>query len=201
MGDMLWPFLAYVFVTTFTPGPNNITSTSMGMLYGYSKTLRFIAGVVSGFFLIMMISGMLTEAVTGLFPKVELFLRIVGAGYMVWLAVMILLSKKKSGREIKTRVAFGKGFMLQIVNPKVLVYAVTVYSAFLVEVIDTIFEVALAALFLASLSFLSTSAWALCGSVIKRYLQNKTVRIVFNVVMALLLLYSAASIAGIHNIL
>jgi threonine/homoserine/homoserine lactone efflux protein len=81
------------------------------------------------------------------------------------------------------------------------VYAVTVYSAFLVEVIDTIFEVALAALFLASLSFLSTSAWALCGSVIKRYLQNKTVRIIFNAVMALLLLYSAASIAGIHNIL
>jgi cysteine/O-acetylserine efflux protein len=117
MGDMLWPFLAYVFVTTFTPGPNNITSTSMGMFYGYRKTLRFIAGVVSGFFLIMMISGMLTEAVTGLFPKVELFLRIVGAGYMVWLAVMILLPKKNSGREMKTRIAFGKGFMLQIVNP------------------------------------------------------------------------------------
>ncbi|MBN2323665.1 MAG: LysE family translocator [Spirochaetes bacterium] len=221
MDDMLFPFLAYVFVTTFTPGPNNITSTSMGMSYGYPHTLRFIAGVVSGFFLIMMSSGLLTETVTGLFPKVELFLRIIGAGYMIWLAVMIALPKKNGGHEMKTRSAssrpaggrpafglkafglkaFGKGFMLQIVNPKVLIYAVTVYSAFLVEVIDTVFEITLAALFLTSLSFISTSAWALCGSVIKRYLQNKTVRIVFNFVMALLLLFSAASIAGIRSIL
>ena len=201
MGDMLWPFLAYVFVTTFTPGPNNITSTSMGMSYGYRKTLRFIAGVVVGFFIIQMISGLLTETVTSLFPKVELFLRIVGAAYMVWLAVMILLPRKKGGREMKTRVAFGKGFMLQILNPKVIVYAVTVFSAFLIKAIDTVFEITLAALFLTFLSFLSTSAWALFGAVIKKYLQNKTVRIVFNTVMALLLLYSAASIAGIHNIL
>jgi len=42
----LSPFLIYVFVTTFTPGPNNIVSMSNGMRYGYRNILRFLGGIL-----------------------------------------------------------------------------------------------------------------------------------------------------------
>jgi hypothetical protein len=41
--------LAFVFAMTFSPGPNNIMSASLGMMHGYQKALRFILGVVCGF--------------------------------------------------------------------------------------------------------------------------------------------------------
>ncbi len=52
----LIPFLSYVFVVTFTPGPNNIMSMVNASQYGYKKTLNFIFGVLTGFILIMILS-------------------------------------------------------------------------------------------------------------------------------------------------
>lgn len=46
---MQWvPFLLYVFVNSFTPGPNNIMSLAYASKYGYRKTLMFILGVMTG---------------------------------------------------------------------------------------------------------------------------------------------------------
>jgi threonine/homoserine/homoserine lactone efflux protein len=39
------PFFTYVFVTTFTPGPNNSMSLTNAMRDGYKKTLRFPYGI------------------------------------------------------------------------------------------------------------------------------------------------------------
>lgn len=201
MKEMLLPFFAYVFVTTFTPGPNNITSTSMGMNYGYRTALRYIMGIATGFIVIMFLCGLLTGTITRVFPKVEIVLRVLGAGYMVWLAVTILRSTKASAADIRKTAAFRRGFTLQIVNPKVIVYGITVFSGFLTAVVHSLLTLFAASLFLTFFAFLSTSAWALFGSVIKKYLQHRTIRVVFNIAMALLLLYSAASIAGVHHIL
>jgi hypothetical protein len=61
--EILAPFLIYVFVTTFTPGPNNITATSMGMNYGYATALKCIFGIVSGFICVAFFCGFLTQTV------------------------------------------------------------------------------------------------------------------------------------------
>ena len=44
----LW-FL-FVMVTTFIPGPNNISSASIGVRYGYRETLKYLTGIAVGFF-------------------------------------------------------------------------------------------------------------------------------------------------------
>ena len=82
----LTPFLIYVFVVTFTPGPNNILSMVNGMRYGYAKMLRFLAGIVSGFFILMFISGLLNVALANLVPHSGYWLKILGALYMFFLA-------------------------------------------------------------------------------------------------------------------
>jgi cysteine/O-acetylserine efflux protein len=37
----LYPFLIYMVITTFTPGPNNILSMNNGLRYGYKKRWDF----------------------------------------------------------------------------------------------------------------------------------------------------------------
>lgn len=36
---------SFVLITAFTPGPNNISSASMGVLFGYHRTLAYLAGI------------------------------------------------------------------------------------------------------------------------------------------------------------
>ena len=77
-----YPFLVYVLVTTFTPGPNNIMSMTNAMRYGYLRTLKFLAGMAVGFFIVMLASGLLNVVLTGWLPALELWLKILGALYM-----------------------------------------------------------------------------------------------------------------------
>ncbi|MFO7849715.1 MAG: LysE family transporter [Spirochaetia bacterium] len=198
MAEVLPAFLSYVFVTTFTPGPNNVSSASMGITYGYVKTLRYILGIITGFSMIMFFSGLVTESLIRLLPRLESVLRILGALYMIYLAVIILkASSHEPHRDEKILATFSRGLLLQLVNFKVMVFGITVYSGFLVEHISTIWETLTAALFLSAFAFASTSLWALFGAALKHYFANRTFTFVFNGIMALLLLYSAAVIAGI----
>ena len=198
MGEMLPAFFSYVFVTTFTPGPNNVSSASMGITYGYRKTLRYIMGITVGFACIMFLCGLLTESVTRFLPRLESVLRIVGALYMIYLAVMILRASSHEARNGDRSIAtFTRGLLLQIVNVKVIIYGITVFSGFLVGIISNTAELILYSCLLAGFAFMSTSVWALFGNALKRYFANRTFTFIFNLIMALLLVYSAAVISGI----
>ncbi len=50
MHQDIFPLAVYIVVTTFTPGPNNITAASSGAARGFMKTLPYLAGMALGFF-------------------------------------------------------------------------------------------------------------------------------------------------------
>ena len=78
--------LSFVVITTFTPGPNNISSASMGVLFGYKATWRYIFGIGVGFFLIMLLRGLISTTLLQILPDFENILRVIGAIYILWLA-------------------------------------------------------------------------------------------------------------------
>ncbi len=194
----LFPFLAYVFVTTFTPGPNNILSMSHGLRYGYRCTFRFLAGVTSGFVIVLLVTGLLNVALAGLVPQIRFWLNILGAAYMLYLAAHIALSKPAeeslSPDGLNT---FGAGFALQFMNLKGILYGVTVFALFITPVYQNPAVVSLFALLLACLGFVSISSWALGGNLFRSFLLRY--ERIFNVAMGALLVYTAvASLLGNH---
>ena len=86
----LFPLLSYVLISTFTPGPSNISSASIAVLHGYKKTLNYQGGLAAGVFLVMVLSGWLSAILVSSFPTIEPLLRYVGAGYILYLAFGIL---------------------------------------------------------------------------------------------------------------
>jgi cysteine/O-acetylserine efflux protein len=188
----LYPFLSYVFVTTFTPGPNNVLAMSNGMRYGYRNILKFLLGIFSGFSLLMLLCGLLNFALVSLLPQVEFGLKIAGAVYMVYLAVHILRSKPaedtQSTKDLNT---FWAGFTLQFVNLKGILYGVTVYSTFIVPSHPGALVLSLYAPLLAGICFLATTCWALGGNLFSSFLKKYTFW--FNLAMAALLVYTAVA--------
>ncbi len=187
-------FLLYVFVTSFTPGPNNIMAMLFANQYGLKRTLRFCVGVGAGFFIIIMLSSYFNLWLKNFIPKIEFAMTILGAVYMLYLAYKVLTSKSKtknSEREDKNN-SFKAGMLLQFVNPKGVLYGLTVISTFVIPFYHSNASLLLISLFLAFIGFLATFSWSLFGSMFQVFLSKY--RRAFNVVMALLLVYSAVSV-------
>ncbi|MDN4075014.1 LysE family transporter [Fictibacillus terranigra] len=187
-------FLLYVFVTSFTPGPNNIMAMLFANQYGLKRTLRFCFGVGAGFFIIIMLSSCFNLWLKNVIPKIEFAMTILGAVYMLYLAYKVLTStrKTKSSETEDRNNSFTAGMLLQFINPKGLLYGLTVISTFVIPFYHSNISLLLFSMFLAFIGFLSTFSWSLFGSMFQAFLSKY--RRAFNVVMALLLVYSAVSV-------
>jgi cysteine/O-acetylserine efflux protein len=193
-----YPFLTYVLVTSFTPGPNNILAMSNGLRYGYRRTLSFLAGVISGFFIVMLISGLLNVALVSLVPQIRFWLNLCGAAYMIFLAVHIVFSKP-TGEDTHQGAlnTFGAGFALQFINLKCILYGITVFALFITPIYQNPLIVSLFALLLAGVGFVAVSSWTLGGNLFRSFLQKYERW--FNLVMGALLVYIAiVSLFGGH---
>src|SRR5262245_36220665 len=128
MAINLFSLLSYVFISTFTPGPSNISSASTGVLHGYKNTLPYQVGLAVGVFVIMLLSGWISTTLLSIFPALEAVLRYVGAVYILYLAFGILKASYIFTANDMNPLGFGHGIMLQILNPKLIVYAFTLFT-------------------------------------------------------------------------
>ncbi len=191
------PVLSYVLISTFTPGPSNISSASVAVLYGYRNTLRYQLGLATGVFLLMALSGWISTTLLHVFPILEPVLRYAGAAYILYLAYGILKASYTFTDQNAQPSGFLQGFMLQVLNPKLIVYAFTLFTAFLAPVTGNLILVVLAAFLLAVTSFGATSTWAVFGTAIKTYLHNPRLKIIVNVLLSLSLAYTAIALTGL----
>ncbi|MDW4511685.1 LysE family transporter [Priestia megaterium] len=189
----LLSFLLYIFVTSFTPGPNNIMAMLFANKYGLRKTTKFCLGVGAGFLIVMLLCSYFNLLLKNFIPKIEFYMRILGAIYMMYLAIKIISSKNndKNNDEDKNS-SFFMGMLLQFINPKGILYGITAIATFILPYHDSNFSLIMYSLFLAFVGFVSTFCWSLFGSVFQKFLSKY--RRQFNVIMALLLMYSAVSI-------
>lgn len=193
--------LPFILITTFTPGPNNVSAASMGMLYGYRRSLPFLLGIVSGFFTVMLLSGLLSQTLVQTLPSFELILRVVGALYIAWLAYETLRSTYDFEISQQPPLTYWRGFFLQLFNVKAIFYGLTLYSGFLTPLIGHWDWLLFSAICLAGLGFCSVTTWSLFGAAIHRYLHKPDLRKAVNIALAVLLLYTALEISGLFDLL
>lgn len=193
--------ISFVLITIYTPGPNNISSASMGILYGYKKTLKYLIGIAAGFFIVLLLTGWVSSFLLDQFPAFEGALHIVGALYILWLAWGTLRASYSFEEAEHPPFGFTKGFFLQILNPKGVIFGLTLYGTFLANQINTFFALLLSAAICASVAFSSTSLWTLFGAGIRKYLDKPRIKLAINIILALLLVYSAVEMSGILDFL
>ncbi|MFC4776181.1 LysE family transporter [Paenibacillus sp. GCM10023252] len=187
-------FLLYVIVTAFTPGPNNILAMTHANKYGLRKTMKFTMGVSVGFLAIMLLCSYFNLLLSSYLPKIQLYLQIGGAVYMVFLAYKIITStaamnKHQEGEEARF---FVSGLLLQFINPNVILYGLTAISTFVIPVYTTNEGLIASSLFLAFIGMLASISWAVFGAMFQGFLHKH--RRAFNAVMASLLVYSGISV-------
>jgi len=190
--------IPFALITTFTPGPNNLSCTSMSINFGIKKTMNYIYGIVTGFFLLLLLCGFFSKLLFTALPSVEPIMRWIGAAYILYLAYDTFRAsfslQKKSDQYLW---GFYKGVLLQFINPKGIIYGLTLYSVFLNHLIGNPLYIILFSLGFALVGLCALLTWVLFGAIINKFLHHVKSRIIINSFLSLLLAYTAIKITGI----
>ncbi len=197
----VWLSMAvFAFVTSVTPGPNNMMLLASGANFGTRATLPHLLGISCGHFIMLMAVGQgLGELFTRV-PVIYQVMQVLGMAYLLYLAWGIVQSGPPAAPDDATlgSVASAKplGFWgaaaFQWVNPKAWVMTLGFFSNYLPQQAN-VGLIAAASLLFSLLNFPSVAVWAVMGARLGHYLQVKLYRQIFNWTMALLLLASSAA--------
>ncbi|MCF0254083.1 MAG: LysE family transporter [Duodenibacillus sp.] len=190
---MSWSsFLLYVFASTITPGPNNLMSMVYGIRQGFFRTLRFNAGILTGFAIVMLLCTLLSTALSTWLPVIRTPMLVIGAAYLCWLAWKVWNSTYDKEQDYKDNPGFVSGLLLQFVNAKIYVYGIMSMNIFVLPHYSDPAVLALFALLLAVCGSSCNLCWSAFGSSFHRVFKAHAKPV--NAVLALTLLYCAASL-------
>ena len=176
--------VVYAFISSITPGPGNILALNTVSNYGIEKGKKLFLGIFAGNFLVQCSCAVVVFALAALLPKAMGIMKYIGAAYVVFLAVQIVLSKRPAEAEDKPA-SFWKGLALQLVNAKIYIFGVTALTGYITEYSKNLLTLLVAEVLIAAIGSLCTTAWIFLGSILKSFYE-KHFRAV-NIVMSLTL--------------
>ncbi|MBZ8171710.1 lysine transporter LysE [Staphylococcus cohnii] len=186
--------LIYAVVASFTPGPNNIMALFFSQNFNFKSSLRFSIGVGLGFLFLLLLSNIFNTTMHAVFPKIELLMKIFAFIYLLYLAFKISMSSIYGTKQTFNHKLSGlkSGVMLQFINPKGIIYALTVISTFITPFYTHWLEQLPFIILLAIIGFFGTLSWGILGTLFKSLIAAH--ERLFNFVMAGLLVYVALNI-------
>ncbi len=199
----LFGFISYVAIVMYTPGPNNIMSMAHAKKHGFRKTLDFMMGVFTGVFVILILSSYFNLLLYENIPVFKQIMGPIGAAYMIYLAIMIIKTKdsdeiaEEEKEEEEQTISYITGTLIQFLNPKGLIFGITVTSTFILPYFQSFLILGLFSGFLAAVAFSSVALWGFSGTLFKRFFTQYGK--IFNWVLGLLLIYTAISISGLFE--
>lgn len=133
--DLLLALVAFAFVTTVTPGPNNLMLMASGVNFGVRRTAPHIAGVTLGVVFMILVLGAGLGGVITETPAAMLAMKLASVAYMLWLAWKIATAAPPDpaanpAAKPGAPLTFLQAAAFQWVNPKAWAMALTALGAY-----------------------------------------------------------------------
>lgn len=179
---------AFAFVTSVTPGPNNMMLMASGANFGFRRTVPHMLGVALGFVAMAVLVGIGLMGLMNALPYSYTVLKVVSLVYLLWLAWRIATAAAPEGRIVGTPMSFLQAAAFQWVNPKAWAMALSAITAYAPG--GGIVAVAAVALIFGAVNLPSVSLWVVLGQQMRRALSTPLRLRAFNWTMAGLLVVS-----------
>ena len=193
--ETLFPLALFAFVSSITPGPNNIMLTSSGVLFGFARSVPHLLGVTFGFGVLLALSAAGIGNLVLIMPSIHLVLKTLGSGYLLYLAWQLRkIAIRQDAAASRKPMSFLAAALFQFVNPKAWVMAISGSSAFLPPIQPVSMSILIFCLVFCAVNLPCVSLWAGAGAALRRYLAEPRWQRKFCAVMVLLTAYSALAI-------
>lgn len=187
--DILLALIAFAFVSSITPGPNNLMLMASGANFGFRRTIPHMIGIGLGFTLMVLLVGAGLVQLFDRYPVSYSVLKILSVAYLLYLAWKIAhAAPVQTDGETGRPMTFLQAAAFQWVNPKAWAMALTAATAYTPE--QTLNAIVIVALVFGAINLPSVSTWTLLGQQMARVLTNPRRLVIFNWTMAVLLVAS-----------
>ncbi|MCB5197615.1 LysE family translocator [Loktanella sp. TSTF-M6] len=187
----LYLLFQFAFVSSVTPGPNNLMLMASGANYGFRRTIPHMFGISLGHSFMVAMIGLILLRVFTAYPVLNTILTVLAVLYMSWLSWKIATAVPPETSQVKGKpFTFLQAAAFQWVNPKAWVMGITAITAFAPQDRPVwVGSLIVAGVFLLS-NLPAITIWAALGVQVRRFLGTARRLRAFNVTMAALLMAS-----------
>lgn len=178
--EIIVAFLFFSVSMTITPGAGNLMLLGISSRYGFSAALPFVAGTSFGVLIVFSgTSAGLLNVLTSI-PELYIALKYTGAAYLLYIAWGIANFKMEEKGNSEHASGFLSGALIQVLNPKAWIAAMTVFSQF-IDISGNYLRqvIAIITAFLV-VTMLCTMVWAYFGVMLKKLLHSSKKMTVVN---------------------
>jgi cysteine/O-acetylserine efflux protein len=188
-------FCIYSMISAFTPGPGNLLALNTIVRVGWQKGKNLLFGIFAGYYAVQFLCSLLVYGMESFLNPVMFVMKYIGAAYILWLAIHILISKPDlNGASSKP--SFWTGFILQFVNVKIYLFGITALTGYVLPFHSFYGTLLLFELIIATFGTVATLTWAILGGAFqKTYIKHYRV---INIILSLALLECAVSMLFFH---
>ncbi|MCB1369519.1 MAG: LysE family translocator, partial [Rhodobacteraceae bacterium] len=184
--DLLLALTGFAFVSSVTPGPNNLMLMASGANFGFGRTIPHMLGVGLGFTFMVFVVGIGLMQVFEMVPGSQAVLRVVSVAYLLYLAWKIAnAAPPEAGGATGRPMTFLQAALFQWANPKAWAMALTAITLYAPS--RDLGAVLVVAAVFGAINLPSVGCWTLMGRAIRRWLTSHGRLRIFNRTMAVLL--------------
>lgn len=188
--DTLITLIIFAFVTSITPGPNNLMLLSSGVNFGWRRSMPHMLGVGLGFTLMVFMVGIGVIKLFDVVPSAYEILKWVSIVYLTYLAFKISQAGEVTANfdEKSKPMTFMQAVLFQWVNPKAWTMALSAISVYAPD--RDLGSIVWVSVVFCLVNIPSISVWVALGHKLKVILTSAVKMKMFNYSMALLLVAS-----------
>jgi threonine/homoserine/homoserine lactone efflux protein len=172
----LQEFTALLILTlamSFSPGPNTTLATALAANHGIRRTWPFILAVPVGWGALLVVCSLGIGALVLAVPLLGWAVKLVGVGYLLWLAWKIARSHQPSqAAAAPLQVTFWQGAALQFVNIKGWMMALAIVSGWIAGRDEAALRFAVVLGVAVVFTFASCLSYALAGALLRDWLSG-----------------------------
>jgi threonine/homoserine/homoserine lactone efflux protein len=186
--------LLFAFVSTVTPGPNNVILWASGMRFGVRATLPHVAGSAIGVGAMVALAAAGVAAVLSAIPGSDIELRVIGTAYLVYLAYRVAGSGPPGEGQAPQPLTVQQAVVFQFLNPKAYLFALAAVSTYRPGGVQVVIGSALVVVVIMLVVVPSATVWAAGGRLLAPLFASPARHRVLTAVLALLLAVTIALI-------
>jgi threonine/homoserine/homoserine lactone efflux protein len=178
--------VGFAFVSSVTPGPNNVLLWASGATFGFRRTVPHVLGTAVGLGTMALAAAAGIAALVAAVPALGVVMRVAGSAYLVFLAWQIARSGSLTAGAAARPMSLLEGGAFQWVNPKAWIFALGAVTTFRPPAIDPVIGTLLIAGVMMLVIVPSASLWAAFGDALGSLLERDRTRRVVSLVLAAL---------------
>ncbi len=165
-------YILFALITSITPGSNNYILFSYGRAYGLRKSWFLMLGIFFGFSAMLYIAGYGIAWIISSNPMTAVVMKIIGSLWLLYLAYVLSKPMGPSDEKIPLKIGFRAAFLMQFVNVKAWIMAISGASAFMPHTSNMHLNVFLFTIIFGMIGFPCMICWVLMGNLVQRFFSS-----------------------------